>query len=434
MNYKIISLEANNIKVLKAIRITPEKNVITLTGDNGAGKSSVLDSICYALGGADEICEKPIREGATSAKVVCTLNGLIITRKFGPTGTVLHVTDAEGVPQRSPQAILDSLVGNLSFDPLSFARMTPAQQLITLRNLVGLDFTELDQKRQRLYNERTIVNREHDTAKTLLLSCPHFPDAPKEEISISELTKQIEEIANRNQARAKEREKLPEAKRKTEQLQEIAKSKQERVDFLKSEAERIAQQLKLATTELEEASSKVLEAVKFETSVSQQLASVVDEDATALKEQISKAEEINRQVRANATRSEKQKTANEKNRKSDELTKEIEAVDRTKQEQLAKAKFPLPSLSFDDGHVLLDGVPFSQASDGEKLRVSVAVGMALNPSLRVIFIRDGSLLDKDGLKTVAELAEKNDYQVWLEDARSTDPTALVIEDGEIKSK
>lgn len=432
MNYKIISLEANNIKVLKAVRITPEKNVITLTGDNGAGKSSVLDSIVYALAGSTEICEQPIRHGASSAKIVCTLNGLVVTRKFGPTGTLLTVTNAEGEPQKSPQGILDSLIGNLSFDPLSFARMKPVEQLATLRKLVGIDFTALDQKRAKLYQDRTIVNREHDSTKAIFMSAQHFPDAPAEEVSIAELTKQIEDIATRNQARAKEREELAEAKRKTATWHDVAKTKEDRVNYLKAEAERIAQQLKIAEAELLEASNKLRDAFKFETEVGQRLAAVVDEDSTPLKEQISKAEETNRKVRANKTRAAHESRVKEKKQESDRLTKEIEEIDREKESQMSKAKFPLPSLGFDDGNVLLNGVPFSQASDGEKLRVSVAVGMALNPSLRVIFIRDGSLLDKDGLKTVAELAEQNDYQVWLEDARSTDPTALVIEDGEIK--
>lgn len=434
MNYKIISLEANNIKVLKAVRITPEKNVITLTGDNGAGKSSVLDSIVYALAGSTEICEQPIRHGASSAKIVCTLNGLVVTRKFGPTGTLLTVTNAEGEPQKSPQGILDSLIGNLSFDPLSFARMKPAEQLITLRKLVGIDFTALDQKRAKLYQDRTLVNREHDSTKAILMAAQHFPNAPVEEVSISELTKQIEEIATRNQARAKEREELAEAKRKTATWHDVAKTKEERVNYLKSEAERIAQQLKLAEAELLEASNKLRDAVKLETEVGKRLAAVVDEDSTPLKEQILKAEEINRQVRLNKTREDHAVKLKAKKEESDALTKQIDEIDKSKQSQLAKAKFPLPNLSFDDGHVLLDGVPFSQASDGEKLRVSVAVGMALNPKLRVIFIRDGSLLDKDGLRTVAELAVQNDYQVWLEDARSTDPTALVIEDGELKTE
>jgi predicted ATP-dependent endonuclease of OLD family len=89
-------------------------------------------------------------------------------------------------------------------------------------------------------------------------------------------------------------------------------------------------------------------------------------------------------------------------------------------------------ISFDEFGVLLNGLPFTQASTGEQLRVSVAVGMALNPRLRVIFIRDGSLIDDAGLALIAELAQKNDYQVWLETVHSKDPTAVVIEDGEVK--
>lgn len=425
MNYKIVSLEASNIKVLKAVHITPDKNVVTLSGPNGAGKSSVLDAIAFALGGKDAICDQPIRRGASKAEIICKLNGLTVTRNFTPTGTTLKVTNDEGTPQKTPQAILDALVGNLSFDPLSFARMLPAQQLATLRQLVGLDFTAQDAERARLYNERTIINREHDNARTLLASMPHHPGVPESEVSVAELNQQLAQANAVNSANAQRRSALTSAQADVDTAKQA-------VTRQNAEVERLRTLLEQATTEVNRLQSFVEQKVQTLKEMQAEIARLQDVDTAALSNQIIDADLLNRKIRSNATRKQHESVVTAKKKESDTLTAKMEAIDKAKQDALTRAQFPLPGLTFDDGAVLFNGIPFTQLSDGEKLRVSVAVGMALNPQLRVIFIRDGSLLDADGLRTVAELAEKNDYQVWLEDARSTDPTALVIEAGEIK--
>jgi hypothetical protein len=106
-------------------------------------------------------------------------------------------------------------------------------------------------------------------------------------------------------------------------------------------------------------------------------------------------------------------------------------VDAGKTEKLAAAKFPVDGLSFDETGVTFGGLPFEQASSAEQLRISVAIGIALNPKLKVLLIRDGSLLDADSLKLVAEMAADSDAQVWVERVDDTRKVGVVIEDGSV---
>ena len=102
---------------------------------------------------------------------------------------------------------------------------------------------------------------------------------------------------------------------------------------------------------------------------------------------------------------------------------------------ISKAAYPVAGLGFDQlGGVTFNGLPFSQASTAEQLRVSVAIGLALNPQLRVLLIRDGSLLDDDSMKMVAKMAAKADAQVWIERVEIDGQVSVVIEDGAIKDQ
>jgi hypothetical protein len=76
-------------------------------------------------------------------------------------------------------------------------------------------------------------------------------------------------------------------------------------------------------------------------------------------------------------------------------------------------------------------VPLVQASAAQKLRVSVALGLAMNPRLKVLLVRDASLLDATSLALVAQMAADADAQVWLERVGDGDPTAVVIADGQV---
>jgi hypothetical protein len=117
--------------------------------------------------------------------------------------------------------------------------------------------------------------------------------------------------------------------------------------------------------------------------------------------------------------------------KSRELTERIDGRKKAKTDAIAGAKMPVDGLSFGDGMVMFNGFPLDQASAAEKLRVSFAVAMAMNPKLRVVLIRDGSLLDEDSMALVEQMADAHDYQVFVEIVRKDSPVGVVIEDGEV---
>lgn len=423
---KIISLKANNIKKLTAVEITPAGEVVTLAGNNGAGKSSVLDSIAYALGGTSDVCEQPIRRGESEAEVVCQLPGLTVTRRFNAGGSTLKVTDSEGRQQRSPQAILDALIGNLAFDPLEFSRKRDIDQAETLRRLVGIDFTALNAEYAKVYEDRLLVGREADILKGKLFGNKLVEGLPAEEVAISD------ELARKNAAESTNRTNKVERDILLAFESEAARVQAD-ISRIVASIDKLEQELRRAKESYTVASSLFADIVTQKETQKVVVDKLVDEDTTVFDKAILEASKTNEAIRLNKVIAAQLVAVRAKDDEYSGHTDRLEEIAREKKRRLAETVFPLPELGFSEaGGVTYNGFPFAQASDGEKLRVSVAIGMALNPKLRVIFIRDGSLLDTTGLQTIAELAKANDYQVWLEDARSVDPTAVVIEDGKVK--
>jgi hypothetical protein len=407
---KIISLQAANVKRLTAVEVKPDgANVVIIGGENGNGKSSVLDSIMYALGGKGCLPPKPVRDGQEEASIKVDLGDLIVERIIGADGRgSLKVSGKDGGKYASPQTILDNLVGNLSFDPLAFSRMEAKQQVETLRNLVGLDFSALDRKKAAKSEERVLVGREVKQLAAQVKGMPQHAGAPSAEVSVAELSLQLKEARAVNERNEAKRQSFANA-------QDAVKKWEDRVTELEFE--------------LGVARKSVAEGRAYLEQASKATAGVKDVDEQAILDRIANAEGINRQVRDNQGRVRLSQQLEQKEAAYETLSNEIHGIDEEKSRALAAAKFPVEGLSFDEAGVLVRGVPFQQASAAEQLRISVAMSIALNPKLKVMLVRDASLLDATSLKLVAEMAEKHDAQVWLEVVSTDMPSSVVIEDG-----
>jgi len=405
---RIIKLEATNFKRLRAVEITPDGDLVVISGRNGQGKTSVLDAITAALGGTStKALPRPIREGESSAEIVLQTDELTITRRFTPSGSTLTVVGADGLKIPKGQARLDALLGRLSLDPLAFTQLDDKQQLKTLLDLVELPFdpAELDAERAGIYDQRTDVNREVKRLQAQLAAYPTFDvDNDYEEVSVNDLLT---------------------AYRNTEAEQQRLVRTQQAVDALK--AAETATLAKLADIRRELAAAEI-EQIRAADDMS-------DRSLSDIQQQIDNAEQTNATARQYSAYLAVIGDHAEAVAQAEDLTAEIEAIDRQKRDGLAAAKFPggLP-LGFDETGVLLNGIPFKQASGAEQLRASLAMAIALNPALRVIRIADGSLLDSEGLALVGDMAAANDCQVWIEVVSDGDGDGIMIEDGAVQDE
>jgi DNA repair exonuclease SbcCD ATPase subunit len=421
---KIIKLEAQNIKRLKAITIYPKGGATLIGGRNAQGKSSTLDAIEMALGGTKSIPEEPIRREAKKGHIVLETDELLIERTFSSKGSKLLVRNKAGVEQKGPQALLDSLFGSLAFDPFKFSTEKPQKQAEIIRKLAGLDFSTLDNERARAFSDRTEVNRDAKRLSALLESLPEYDGVPAVEVSAEDIRS---ELAHRNAQQAKSLQltnTVNERQRDVSEARSMLAASNKRIAEL--EAALLAQnnnatELRSALLAREESLAEAMRlASEFEPAP-------VDEPL----EKLRKLEETNRKVRANAERVSVRLQLTESEEQAAALTAKIEAIDEKKAALIESAKLPVPGLGFDENGPTLNGIALQQCSQAERLQVSVAIGMAFNPKLRVMLVREGAFLDEDSLALLARLAEEADAQVFIERVGNADAGAIIIEDGMI---
>lgn len=440
----VLGLKSESVRGIRVIDLKPRATgVVKIRGKNGSGKSSTLDSIELVLHGKDRTANSPVRHGADSASIVAELGDLVVTRVLRPDGSTktLKVQDAKtGMGPSKPQAFLDGLIGSgIGFDPLEYASLKPAEQVDMLLGLVQLprDPREIDQQRADLFGQRTLVNRELKQAEALLEATERAPEGtPDAEVSVAELLQEFQ----RQQAVLKEHEAVRKAA--ADAQQEVGRVKAEcEADVLAAseKVNRLRAELAEAERGLDGLAAIVAEMLEQVNAHAERMVAAVDAlkdpDLSAIQAQMLAAEAVNRDVHIKQRRAEKAAEAGRIALRSATLSQEIEALDQERTALLTAATFPLPDLSIEDvggqSCVTYRGIPLADCSSSEKLRISLNLAVASNPTVRVVLIREGSLLDDEAMAALEAFAVEKEVQVWVEIVGSgQEEGAFLIESGE----
>lgn len=416
---KINTLELENVKRIKAVRLEPTANGLTVIGGrNGQGKTSVLDAIAWALGGNKFRPSEPQRDGSViPPHLKITLDNGIIVERSGKNGT-LKVIDPSG--NKSGQQLLDSLISELALDLPKFMNMNNKDKARVLLEIIGVGdkLFELENEESRLYNQRTEIGRIADRKKKYADELPLHTGLPIEPVSPLKLIRQQQDILAKNGENQRKRERV-------HQIEDRANNLSREKMLIKKEIERLAQQLDEKDAELTGALAELETAKKT-------AAQLKDESTAELEKNIADIDSLNQKIRENLEREKAEIDAEEYRKEYDELTDKIEAVRKAKTDLLKNADLPLPGLSVSDGKLTYNGFFWDSMSGSEQLRVATAIVRRLNPDCGFVLLDKLEQMDVEALGEFGQWLEAEGLQAIATRVSTGDECSVIIEDGYVK--
>lgn len=404
MSIKINKLEIENVKRVKAVKLEPTANGLTIIGgDNNQGKTSVLDAIAWALGGNDFRPSQPKREGSVippNLHIVMS-NGLVVERKGK--NSDLKVTDPSG--QKAGQQLLNSFIERLALDLPKFMEASGKEKAKILLKIIGIgdQLAALEQEEKELYNQRLAVGQIADRKKKFAAEQPYYPDVPGEPVSARDLIRQQQEILARNGENQRKRARLHELEQQSQTLMEQMQELLRRQD-------QVEKDLMIARTAAQD---------------------LQDESTAELERNLAHIEEINRKVRANLDKDKAEADAQEYQDQYAALTVRIEAARKAQTDLLTKAELPLAGLSVEDGELIYKGQKWDNMSGSDRLMVATAIVRKLNPECGFVLLDKLEQMDLKSLQEFGRWLEQEGLQAIATRVSTGGECSIIIEDGYI---
>lgn len=414
MSVKINKLEIENVKRVKAVKIEPTQNGLTVIGGrNGQGKTSVLDAIAWALGGNKYKPSKPEREGSVlppSLHIVLN-NGLVVERKGK--NSSLKVIDPSG--NSSGQGLLNNFVEEFAINLPKFIESTSKEKTNTLLKIIGVGdkLAELERSEQEYYNQRRTIGQIADQKEKFSKEMQYFSDAPKELVSVSELIDRQQVILAKN----------GENQRKREQ-----------VEYIRGQFELEHQQIATLRQQLFELEEKHKSTSQDLATAEKSALDLQDESTDELERSIQNVEEINVKVRANLDKEKAEDEAKAYKAQYDELTNTIEDIRKDIQSLLDNADLPLPDLSVKEGELIYRGQQWDNMSGAEQLKVSTAIVRKLKPECGFILLDKLEQMDLDTLNEFGSWLEQEGLQAIATRVSTGEECEIIIEDGYVSNE
>ena len=408
---KINTLELENVKRIRAVAMEPSPAGLTVIGgDNNQGKTSVLDTIAWALGGDRYKPTNATRDGsAIPPRIKITLsNGLIVERSGK--NSALKVTDPNG--RKSGQQLLNSFIEELALNLPKFMESPDREKANTLLQIIGVgdQLRELERKETEVYNRRRVVGQEADRKKKFALEMPFYPDAPDEPVSALELIQRQQQILAINGENQRKRQYKDQLESKAVQISDQMYQLECRLSALQDEYQSLLADLEAARKSAED---------------------LHDESTAQIESDLENIEAINIKVRANSDRERAEQEAQRYRQQYDDLTGELEDTRQAKVDLLNGAKLPLPGLGVEEGCLTYKGKRWDGMSGSDQLKVATAIVRALNPQCGFVLV---DKLEQMDLKTMQEfgawLQSENLQCIATRVSRGSECT-IIIEDGQI---
>nr|DAX35629.1 MAG TPA: STRUCTURAL MAINTENANCE OF CHROMOSOMES PROTEIN [Bacteriophage sp.] len=406
---KINSLELENVKRVKAVKLEPTKNGLTVVGGkNNQGKTSVLDAIAWALGGAKYKPSQAQREGSlVEPQLHIELSNGMVVERLGKNGT-LKVTDPSG--QKGNQSLLDGFISQFALDLPKFMEADKNTKAKILLQIIGVGdkLSAFDKQETELYNRRTEIGRIADQKKKYADEMVQWDGVPEEIVSAAELIQQQQEILARNGRNQELRNQAKNLEAQKTLLEQRIEEAQKTLNAMHEQFAELMEKLSIANTNAKD---------------------LQDESTAELEESIANIDSTNAKVRDNLNKQRAQEEADEYKRQYGDLTTQIEEVRKSRMELLNGVEMPLDELSVQDGELVYKGQKWDNMSGSDQLKVATAIVRKTNPQCGFVLLDKLEQMDIDTMNEFGKWLQDNNLQAIATRVSTGDECSIFIEDG-----
>jgi DNA repair exonuclease SbcCD ATPase subunit len=419
---KLIKAEITNFKNISHKEVRFEGKSAIIIGKNGAGKSSLIQAIMSPVN-SKVIPDKPIKDGEERASIELQIGGNLrgedtrynISMYFSPEnqrGRVV-VTNEDGDNVTKSKSSITDLMGDISFDIMDFINMgytrdgKPSkpgirEQIEILKRLMPQEVIEklhtFEREKKEMYDSRTEVNREAEYYKSLLEGNKYSQEDIEKYSKSLDATEVQNKIKNLSIA-------VENHSKISNQMISFEKESKELEEYIADLEKRLADKKAL----LSEIKEKLVKGKEW-------LSKNEKPEMTALTEELSRITEHNEHHKAVADLENKKAKFEELKSRAEKLTQQLVQNEKDKKDLFSSSVLPVQNLEFDDEQILYKGLPLSdkQIPTSTLIGIGCKIGMAMNPNLRLMVIKDGSLLDKKTLEYILKICESKGYQLLIE--------------------
>lgn len=452
-------------------------NSIEITGQKGAGKTSVLDAIRYCLTNRSNR-DWIIKEGENEGEIIVeTDSGLTIDRKTRTNKADSININENGNRITKPETFLKSIITPLQLNPVEFTQMTKQEQNRAILDLIdfkwdmnwikeqfgeipqGVDYeqnilqilNDIQSENGVYFQSRQDINREIRNKKAFVediaKDIPSDYQAEKwKNYDLSSKYEELMKIRDRNNKIERARafkDSYDNKLRGIEATREMEISGAEKVianekDNLNSTIARLKAEIKACEDKLLTIDDKLQDKVKIANSnydvakakldsdigVAEQFISLPITPVDDLQNEINEAEKMMKHLNEYFRMTSMQSEIAELKEVSEAYTEKIELARELPGEILETATLPVEGLTVKDGIPLINGLPISNRSDGELLELCVDIAIHNPSGLQIILIDGAEKLDDISRKKLYEKCKDKGLQFIA--TRTTNDSELLV--------
>lgn len=422
---KITGLKLENVKRIKLVEIQPAENGLTIIGgNNGEGKTSVLDGIAYALGG-ESFRPSALTNGDGNAYIRVDIGDYTVERKGK--NAELRITDRNGM--KGGQKMLNEIVGKFALDLSKFMNANDQEKTKLLLKMFPELETMLDEYKresEQLRGKRTDINRDIVRMQAQYDMMPFHSDVPEAEIQVSDLIEQLN-------AESQKEKVLEEKRRNAEAISCNLKAMEEQYNSMTDTLESLRSQIKTLEANIQANVTSAKQMLEQKRILAEEIENAPASRRAEITEQINHASAINDKILQNRNRKSALANLEALRKESETLTSNIDEIESRRKATLQKADLPLPELSItDEGELLYHNQKWDCMSGAERLKVATAICMEAKPECGFVLIDGLEAMDGKTLDEFSRfLAEKNMQGIGTivgENERAT----IILEDGRVK--